>query len=270
MMASTESETASVGTLVSPFAMPVQRVAELLEGGAGAFADTEQTAELPERDLDSDTGEEADEDAVRQEVGDEPELDQAGNDHQDPAHHGCKSTHRDPLRRGWCAGRRDPAEADRKNRRCGRVRANYQMPRRAEDGECQHGQDERVEAGDDRHLRDVRVAHDLGHGQRGQSGAGDEIRGQTRTIEGEEPLKDRQAPLRFDGRSAGGRGHFCASENVTWDWARRVSRPWMTYAAALQSNRRRFNTSDGRTQRRHFHTATVEMRPAAIAATYSL
>ena len=54
-----------------------ERVGELLERGAAALADSEHAAELAHRDLDADAGQEADEDAPRQEVGDEPELEQA-------------------------------------------------------------------------------------------------------------------------------------------------------------------------------------------------
>ena len=61
----------------------LQRIAELLERRAAAFADTEQPAELAHGDLDADSGEEADQDAVRQEVGDEAEPDQPRDDEED-------------------------------------------------------------------------------------------------------------------------------------------------------------------------------------------
>ena len=52
----------------------LERMTELLERRAAAFTDAEEPAELTEGDLDADAGEEADQDTVRQEVGDEAEA----------------------------------------------------------------------------------------------------------------------------------------------------------------------------------------------------
>ncbi len=192
MTARTVIDTARVGRLVSTVRDRLEGIAELLEGRAAALADAEQPAELAERHLDADTGQEADEDAVGQEVGDEPEPQQASGDHEHAAHESRESGHRDPLRGRGCTGGGDPAEADRQDGSRRRVGTHDEVARRPEDGEGQHGQDQGVEPGDDRHLRDLRVAHDLGHGERGQCGAGDELGGQPRTIEGQDAFEDAQ------------------------------------------------------------------------------
>ena len=186
----------------------LERVAELLEGRAAALADAEQPAELAERHLDADAGQEADEDAVREEVGDEPEPQKASGDHEHAAHESRESSHRDPLRGRGCTGGGDTAEADRQDGSRRRVGAHDEVARRAEDGEGQHRQDQGVEPGDDRHLRDLRVAHDLGHRERGQRGAGDELGGQPRTVEGQDALEERQPPLRLRGTGASAGGHL--------------------------------------------------------------
>ena len=186
---------------------PLECVAELLEGRAAALADAEQAAELPQGHLDADAGEEADEDAVGEEVGDEPEPQEPGDDHEHAAHEGRESGHGDPLRGRGCAGGGDAAEADRQDGSRRRVGTHDEVARRAEDGERQHGQDQGVEAGDDRHLRDLRVAHDLGHRERGQGRAGDELGGQPRPVEGQDALEDGQASLGLGGPRAGGGGH---------------------------------------------------------------
>ena len=81
-VARTAIDTARVGTLVSPAAMARSALRELLEGRAAALADPEHAADLAHRDLDADAGQEADEHAVGQEVGDEPEPDDPRDDHE--------------------------------------------------------------------------------------------------------------------------------------------------------------------------------------------
>ena len=90
----------------------------------------------------------------------------------------------------------NPGETSRHDRGRGGVGANDEMARRAKDGEGDDRQDERVQAGDDRHLGDLCVAHDLGHRQRGERCPGDDVSNQPRPIERQDAAEQRQVPSR--------------------------------------------------------------------------
>ena len=72
-----------------------------------------------------------------------------------------------------------------------------------EEGEHEHRQQDRVQAGDDRRARDLRVAHDLGDGERREGAPGDDLGRHPGGI-------DRQEPVEQPGRSLlrGGSGHL--------------------------------------------------------------
>ena len=72
----------------------------------GPAGNAEHAGELSDRDLDADAGEESDEHAPGQEVGDEPEPDHAGDDQEGAAIERHDAGQRDVLRR---PGRRRPA-----------------------------------------------------------------------------------------------------------------------------------------------------------------
>ena len=140
-------------------------------------------AELAQGHLDADTGEEADQNRVRQEVGDEAQANESRHDQEDRAHDCGQACHRNPLWRAGYARRGDPGKTGRHDRCGGRVCAHDQMARRSEHRERSDRQHERVQARDHRHLRDLRVAHDLGHCERGQGRAGDQVGRQARPVE---------------------------------------------------------------------------------------
>ncbi len=83
-----------------------QRLHELLDGAARASSHLvkvgvgypEHPADLPEGNLDADAGEEADEHAAGEEVGDEPQLHGSGEDEDDPRHDREPSRECDVLR----------------------------------------------------------------------------------------------------------------------------------------------------------------------------
>ncbi len=94
--------------------------------------------ELAHGDLDADAGEEADEHGPRQEVGQEPEAQEAGQDEDDAHHEGGQAGQGDPLRRRDrdAHGRDARVEDD-----CGRrVGTDHQVARRTEDGEEDEGE----------------------------------------------------------------------------------------------------------------------------------
>ena len=157
-----------------------ERVDELRDRLAAHPGDAEHPAELAQRDLDADAGQEPDEHRARQEVGDEAEPDEAGEDHE----------RRPPSARAGRRGRctRDepvvarPASPAAITAAVAESAPTTRWRERAEDGEDHQRQDQRVQAGDHRHAGDVRVAHDLGdrqarrasarRGPRGRGGRG--------------------------------------------------------------------------------------------------
>src|SRR5512132_2130076 len=98
----------------------------------------------------------------------------------------------DPLRRGRLepgdpeAG--DPGEHDRGR---GRVRPDDQVPRRPEQREGGDRDQDRVQAGDDRHPGDLGIAHGLGDRQRGQGDRGDDVALQPTPLVRPDPVQDR-------------------------------------------------------------------------------
>ena len=147
--------------------------------------------ELAHRDLDANARQEADEDAAGEEVGQETETQETGGQ-QDDAHeqsgHPC---HRHVLRRpGRQAEGRQPGRQDDGG---GGIRPDDEMPRRAQKGEQEDGDDDRVEPGDHGHPGHRGVAHGLGDGQRGQRRAGEHVHRHAGRVDREEPLEDREA-----------------------------------------------------------------------------
>ncbi len=64
------------------------------------------------------------------------------------------------------------------------------MTRRPQEGEQRDGDEDGVEAGNDRHARDLGVAHHLGDGQRGERHTSDDVHGDPRPVDREDPLHD--------------------------------------------------------------------------------
>ena len=112
-----------------------------------------------------------------------PSLSRRASDEQDAAHQRRERRQLDVLRRfGHGAHRHEAGRQDRGRRR---VRADDEVSRRPEDREQDDRQEDRVQAGDDRHAGDLRVAHDLGDRERRERRAGDHV--------GADPRLDRWA-----------------------------------------------------------------------------
>ena len=172
-----------------------QRRRELAEGSgeivpgdrvAGRGVDAEHPADLTARHLDADTGQEADEDRARQEVGEESEPDDACQQQHGGGDEGEQSCQRNVLirPRGRHAG-----EAGSHDRGRRRVSPDDEVPRRSEHCEDEHRQQDRVEPGDDRHAGDVGVAHHLGDGERGEREASEHLRRNPLPVEREQSLE---------------------------------------------------------------------------------
>ena len=197
---STPTETASVALLVSPMFWSVPP--ELLDSvPPGAAGDAEHAADLAHRDLDADAGEEADQHAARQEVGQEPEPDEPGEDQHDA---GRPAPRRRPSAT-YCgrAGGGQAGQPGGQDGGGGRVGADDEVPGRPEQREHGDRDEDRVEPGDHRHPGDLGVAHHLRDPQRGQRHAGHQVGGQPTAVQRQDPLQDREgAPGR---RAVGGR-----------------------------------------------------------------
>ena len=76
-----------------------------------------------------------------------------------------------------------------------RVRAEHQDPRRAEHRVGEQAHDRRVEPGDRRQAGQLRVRHALGHQQRGQHQAGDEVLRDPRALVGADRADARDEAL---------------------------------------------------------------------------
>ena len=178
--------------------MELERLDEFLDESRRLSPLTpEHPADLAHGDLDADTGQEADEHAAGQEVGDEAELEQARRDQQDRAHEGGERRHLDVLGGlGGLAHCHQPGGQDRRRRR---VRADDQVARRPEDREEQDRQEQRVQTRDHRRSGDLRVAHHLGDGEGGERGARDRVSGQARRIEGQEAAQEHGRPALLRG-----------------------------------------------------------------------
>ena len=154
-------------------------------------ADPEHVRQLPDRDLDPDPGQEAEQHGTGQEVGQETEPGQPGQQQQDPGDQGCEPGQADVLRR---AGVGQPEQRGGQDGRGRGVRRDDQVARGPEHGEQGHREQQRVQAGDHRHPGDPGVAEHLGDAQRGQRDPGEHVPRHLGPAEREQPLQDRPLP----------------------------------------------------------------------------
>ena len=113
-----------------------EQVPLLLEPGARALGDAEHVGDLPGEHLDADAGEEADQDRGAEEVPEEPESEDPREDQQEPHSDRDDAAVGEPLRRSRRhAADRGRPEAGRQQGGGGRVRADDEELRRAEERE---------------------------------------------------------------------------------------------------------------------------------------
>ena len=154
----------------------------------------EHVRQLPERHLDADPGQEAEQHRAGQEVGQEAQPGQPGQDEQ---HAGEQRGQPGQLDVAGRARDGQPDQGAGQQGGGGRVRGHHQVPRGAQHGEQRHRQQQRVQAGDHRHPGDPGVAEHLGDAHRGQRDPGQQIPGQLGAGQGEDALQHR--PARWPG-----------------------------------------------------------------------
>jgi hypothetical protein len=120
---------------------------------------------------------------LRQQVRDEPELGQPGDHHHHADQHRQQRGERNGSR-GVAAREHEGGDRRRDHRAKGRVWAQHQHPGRPEDRVAEQAQDRGVEPGHGRQPGQLRVGHPLGHQQRRQDEAGDDVPGQPRPLVG--------------------------------------------------------------------------------------
>ena len=151
----------------------------------------QHVGELPGGHLNPDASEESQQDGPGQEIRQEPEPGQPGHQQQPAREQRRQPGQPDVLRR---ARDRQPGEGRAQYGRRGRIRAHDEMPRRAEDGEYGHRQQQRVQARHHRHPGDLRVPENLGDAQGGQRYAGQHVRGYLGPADGQQPAQHRKRP----------------------------------------------------------------------------
>ena len=171
-----------------------KRVYDVPEPGQGVFSGgshSEHVGELAGRHLDTDAGEESDQDGAGEEIRQEPEPGQPGQQQQRAGEQGCEPGQPDVSLR---PGDREPGQRGGEDGGGGRVRADDEMARRTEDGEHGHREQQRVQAGHHRHPGDLRVPENLGDAQGGQRHAGEHVRGYPGPVDRQQSLHHGHCP----------------------------------------------------------------------------
>ena len=122
--------------------------------------------------LKSDPGEKTHEHCAREEIGDESDAQQAGEEEKHGGHQRDEAGKRDVTS---VVPSRDRRNASRKNRGGGGIGGDDQKARRSERGETNHGEQQCVEAGNERHPGNLCVTQHLRDVQRGELQAGERV-----------------------------------------------------------------------------------------------
>ena len=151
----------------------------------------EHVRELAGSHLDTDAGEEPDQDGAGQEIRQEPEPGQPGKQQQRPGQQGREPgqlhVSRDPATAS-------PARAAARMTAVAESAADDEVTRGTENGEHDHRQQHRVQAGHHRHPGDLRVPEDLRDAQGGQRQAGEHVRRYLGPVDRQQPPHRGQRP----------------------------------------------------------------------------
>ena len=150
---------------------------------AGVGAEPEQLGQLADEDHDRETRQVPGPDRVREEVGDEAELGQAGADGDQPDEDREHPGEGDRLLL-VAGGERQDRRGDHGSERG--VRAEHEDGRRSDEGVRDQADDRRVQPRDRRQARELRVGHPLRNEQRDEDDPGDEVAWQPRPFVGAE------------------------------------------------------------------------------------
>ena len=170
-MPRTASPSTSVVVCVWP--RPSTNALQLAEERVGVGREAEQLRQLPDDDRDPEAVHVTDLHLFREQVGDEAELAEAEADldQADEDREHARQDDRRPRVSDDQQGR-DRSEDQGRDRGVG---PEHEDPRRPEEGVADQAGDRRVEAGDGRQAGELRVGHPLGHQDRGEDDAGDQV-----------------------------------------------------------------------------------------------
>src|SRR6202034_3931928 len=122
--------------------------------------------------LKSDPGEKTHEHRARKEIRDESDAQQTGEEEKYGGHKRDGAGNRNVTS---VAPSRDRRNAPRKNRGGGGIGGDHQKTRRTERGETNNGEQQRVEAGNERHPGNLRVTQHLRDVQCGELQSGESV-----------------------------------------------------------------------------------------------
>ena len=131
----------------------------------GSCGDAKHIAQHGNADLETDAGQKSEEHGPRQKIGQEPQLENPGQQ-QIPT---GQQRHQAGERHIVIAARHRTLRERTGDDRCGgRIRSHHQMARRAEYRESHQWQQQRIESGDDGHAGNAGIAENLRQIYRGQ------------------------------------------------------------------------------------------------------
>ncbi len=152
--------------------------------------DAEHFTKHRDADLKTYADEEAQENRLRQEIREEPELQQASQEKEDggqQSHQSCE------CYVSWAGYRGQTGEAAGKYGRSSGISSDDEIARRTKDGKRNEGKQKRVEASDDRHASNFGVAKRLRNVHGGERKSRQEVLPYLRPLKRPQSLEDRKA-----------------------------------------------------------------------------
>ncbi len=167
---------------------PLNEAGRLVDQAVGVHGESEQLRELSDQDREGETVHVADLRGLREQVGDEPEMEHPRQDRHRTDDQRERRRERDrPV--GIAVGQQERGEGRGDHGPEGRIGTQDQDAGRAEHGVPEQTQDGRVQTRDRGQSRELRVRHALRHEQRRQDQARDEVLRQPRAVIGAERLE---------------------------------------------------------------------------------
>ena len=155
-----------------------------------ATLQAQHTGDLPQRDLNTDPGQESDQHGAREEVRQKSQAHEA-RQNQETRGHQCKHAGQCHVLLRTDGG--NPHHGAGKDRRRRRIGAHHKVPRGAEQSEQRRGDEHRIETRDQRGAGDLGVAHYFRDGNCGKRDTGKNFGRNLSSRDRQHPLKDREA-----------------------------------------------------------------------------
>ena len=220
----------------------LQELPRLTERAVRGDRDAEHVRQHGDADLAADAGEKPDQHGARQEVGQEPQLEDPRQQQQPGGEQRDHADQRDVLR---AAGRRHGGQRAEQDGCGGGVGRHDQVAGRPEDRECDERQQHGVEAGDDGHPGDAGVAEHLRDVHRREDHARQRVACHAAGCDGPKAREERQVEVALSqycrplGHAWAGPGHpfrHCAARGVG-------DKPWHDVGAGRRGGTTREATS---------------------------